>query len=126
MEMPDFEVKSGDAQGLYSWQNQALPSALSQSTTINNNDSFNSSYCPSPTLVCSTLTLLEKKNENLCIFFVQCTNKCYVSQMRRRARELAYTGDPLLLPIQSNEFAVLVRLLYRLGNYLNQKVRLLQ
>lgn len=42
--------------------------------------------------------------------------------MRKRIRELEYTGDPLLIPIQSNEFTFLVRHLYRFSAYLNNKV----
>lgn len=42
--------------------------------------------------------------------------------MKKRVREIRYTGDPLLIPIQSNELSVLVRLLYRLSSFLNDKV----
>lgn len=37
-------------------------------------------------------------------------------------RDIQYTGDPLLIPIQSNELSVLVRLLYQLSSFLNEKV----
>lgn len=42
--------------------------------------------------------------------------------MRRRAKDIRYTGDPALLPIQSNELSILVRILYRVTSYLNRAV----
>lgn len=42
--------------------------------------------------------------------------------MRRRAKDIKYTGDPALLPIQNNELSFLVRILYRITSYLNEAV----
>lgn len=39
-------------------------------------------------------------------------------------KNVRYLGDPLLQPIRSYENATLVRTLYRLSSFLNEKVRL--
>lgn len=39
--------------------------------------------------------------------------------MKKRARDIKYTGDPDLIPIRKDEFTFLVRFLYKLSTKLN-------
>lgn len=45
--------------------------------------------------------------------------------MLQRIRNVKYTGDPAILPAHSNEITFLVRLLYKISKFLNDKVSFL-
>lgn len=42
--------------------------------------------------------------------------------MLQRARNVQYTGDPVVLPARSNEIEFLVRFFYKISHRLNQTV----
>lgn len=91
------------------------PTASSGFDTFNTTgiDSVDSSLCPSP----SAVRILDSSQ-------FPAAQLNYPFQMRQRLREITFSGDPLLVPIQSNELAFLVRSLYKLSSYLNERVRL--
>lgn len=44
-------------------------------------------------------------------------------RVRERIKHIRYDGDPDLHPVRSTEFALLVRILYELAVFINEKVR---